>query len=233
MNMEDSRSEAASGAAVFEGLLHSRHSCRAFQPEALPRAIVERILSIAQRTPSWCNTQPWEVSIVSGAPLEELRHRYSEKARAGERAPDLVFPIEYRCKYLDRRRACGAALYASLGIPREDKDGAREQLLQNFTFFGAPHLAVVTTDPDLGDYGAIDCGAYISMFLLAAESLGVASVPQAAVATNSVFMREFLSIPARRKVVAGISFGWERKGHPANGFRTERASIDDVVRWIG
>ena len=43
---------------TVSALLHSRYSCRAFVPDPLPRATIERILAAAQRTASWCNAQP-------------------------------------------------------------------------------------------------------------------------------------------------------------------------------
>jgi hypothetical protein len=33
-------------------------------------------------------------------------------------------------------------------------------------------------------------------------------------------------------VLCGLSFGWRDENHPANGFRTSRASLDEVVRWV-
>jgi nitroreductase len=217
---------------LLEQLLVERHSCRSFEPTPLPRATIERILSIAQRTPSWCNTQPWHVHLLSGEALESFRAKYIEIARGGGGVPDLEFPVAYRGRYLDRRRECGLALYASLGIARGDRRRAAEQALENFRFFGAPHLAVISTERDLGIYGAVDCGAYIGNLLLAAQSLNIAAIPQAAVATHSAFVREFLCLPESRQVVASVAFGLEQKGAPANGFRTSRVETRDVVTWM-
>jgi nitroreductase len=218
---------------ILENLLTARHSCRAFLSTPLPRVTIENLLSIAQRTPSWCNTQPWRVHIVSGAVLDEFRGHYVGRARQSEGSADLELPLAYRGEYLARRRECGIALYSSLGIAREDKVRAAEQALENYRFFGAPHLAVISTERDLGAYGAVDCGGYISVFLLASASLGIAAVPQAAVAMHSAFVREFLKIPDGRQIVAGIAFGLERTDHPSNAFRTTRADTDDVVTWVG
>jgi len=66
--------------------------------------------------------------------------------------------------------------------------------LENFRFFGAPHVAIISTDRDLGVYGAIDCGAYVSNFALLAQSLGVASIPQAALAHYSPFVRQYFDL---------------------------------------
>ena len=51
---------------AFERLVRSRYSCRRFLPARVPDADVEKILELAQRTPSWCNCQPWEVLLIGG-----------------------------------------------------------------------------------------------------------------------------------------------------------------------
>ena len=45
----------------FSTLMERRWSCRAFDPEPLTDELLTQILTVAQRTPSWCNTQPWQV----------------------------------------------------------------------------------------------------------------------------------------------------------------------------
>ena len=82
----------------------------------------------------------------------------------------------------------------------------------------------------LGTSGAVDCGAYVSTFLAAASSLGVATCAQAALALYSDGVREHLGIPEDRLIVCGIAFGHADTEHPANAFRTERAELADVVR---
>jgi nitroreductase len=132
-----------------------------------------------------------------------------------------------------RRRACGFQLYEAVGIARGDREASAKQGMENYRLFGAPHVAIVTSDEALGAYGAVDCGAYVNNFLLAAQSLGVASIPQAALAAYSQFIREYFGLGSDRVVVCGISFGFEDHAHKANGFRTSRASLDEVVTWVG
>ena len=69
--------------------------------------------------------------------------------------------------------------------PRGDKMAYAKQALENFNFFGAPHVAIIHTNEPLGIYGAIDCGAYVSNFMLAAQALGLGTIPQAALARHS------------------------------------------------
>ncbi len=63
----------ADTAQVFGQLLADRYSCRGFLPREVGRETMARILEMAQRTPSWCNAQPWQAHITSGAATERLR----------------------------------------------------------------------------------------------------------------------------------------------------------------
>jgi nitroreductase len=226
------RSVTDDRASALERLLVERHSCRAFLPDEVPRATIEKILAIAQRTASWCNSQPWQLAIVSGQALQRYRQALLEQVNSVKPAPDLPFPGEYRGVYQDRRRECGFQLYEAVGVQRGDRAAGDRQRLENFRFFGAPHVAIVTTDAPLGVYGAVDCGAYVANFMLAAQALGVATIAQAALAAYSACAREHLSIGPDRLVVCGISFGFEDEDHPANRFRTSRAAITDAATWL-
>jgi nitroreductase len=218
--------------AAFERLLKERYSCRAFLPRQVETAVIVRTLEIAQRTPSWCNSQPWQVMITRGAGTERFRNALFAYATGRKPEPDYAFPREYRGVYLDRRRECGFQLYESVGIARGDREASARQTMENFRLFGAPHAMIVTTDEALGVYGVLDCGAWVNNFMLAARSLGVASIAQAALASHPHFTRSYFGLPDERLIVCGISFGYEDEVHPVNRFRTSRAAVDGVVSWV-
>jgi nitroreductase len=218
---------------TLESLLAARHSCRAFRPDPVPRPTIRRILEIAQRTATWCNTQAWQVTITEGDATDRLRSAlYAHAGAEAPPRPDLPWPREYRGVYLQRRRDSGFTLYRALGITRDDMAARKQQELENFRFFGAPHVALITSDEALGPYGALDCGAYVANFLLAAQSMGVATIAQAALASHSAFLREYFSLSDDRLVICGISFGYADTSHAANSFRIGRAPIDDAVTWV-
>lgn len=225
-------SAAARPDAALEDWLRARHSCRAFLPEPVPRATIERILTLAQRTASWCNCQPWQVTVASGDGARRLSRALVERAGQSGFTPDFPFPREYQGDYLARRRESGFQLYGAVGVARGDREAYRRQELRNFQLFDAPHVAIITTDEALGEYGAIDCGGYVANFLLAAQANGVATVAQASLAMYPEVLREQLGIGADRRVVCAISFGYADTAHPANSYRTSRADLDATVRWI-
>ncbi|MFC9471902.1 nitroreductase [Nocardia sp. NPDC056952] len=225
----------ADRSAVVAELLSSRWSCRAFESREVPRPTIERLLSLSQRSASWCNTQPWQVIVTTGEGTERFRAALADYAagKGGELGEEFDFapPAEYRGVYRERRSTTGWQLYEAVGVERGDRAASARQAFENFRLFGAPHVAIVTTAAEQGVYGAVDSGLYIGTFLLAATSLGIATIPQAALAGRSAFIRDYFDIPEDRKVLAGISFGYAAVDHPANSYRTARAPLNEVVTW--
>ncbi|QTI70863.1 nitroreductase [Gordonia polyisoprenivorans] len=213
-------------------LLSTRWSCRAFLPQPIPREELDRVLDIARRTPSWCNTQPWHIDITTGSATDALRDALHDAISQGSQEnPDIEFPTAYEGVYRDRRRTSGWQLYESLGIAKGDRAASARQTLRNFDFFDAPHVAVVTTERALGTYGAVDCGLFVNNFLLAAHSRGIGTIPQAALATQAPVLRDYFGYPDNRLVLLGISLGYPDLDDPVNVYRTERQEVGDIATF--
>lgn len=103
--------------------------------------------------------------------------------------------------------------------------------MRNFDLFDAPHCAILSSPRELGPYGAMDCGGFVTAFTLAAQAAGLASIAQAAVATYAPILHELLQIPEDRVILCGLSFGYANHEHPANSFRTDRADLGEFVSW--
>ena len=216
-------------AAALERLLADRWSCRGFLDRQVSRALIERLLTMAGRTPSWCNTQPWQVIVTERAGTDDLRKAIG--ADTETLGTDFDFPVGYNGVYKERRRGSGWQLYDSLGIVRGDRDASTAQMLKNFEFFGAPHVAILTTEADLGVYGAVDCGLFVDTFLLAAQSLGLGAIAQAALAVRAPMLRDYFNLSENRRVLCAISFGYADTEHPTNTYRTSRVPLDEFVTW--
>ncbi|WP_244242444.1 nitroreductase [Nocardioides seonyuensis] len=215
----------------LDQLLADRYSCRAFLPDPVSDDVIDRLFALAQRTPSWCNTQPWQVHLLGGEALARFGKGIGERVLTGEQVADLGLPT-YEGVHAERRRESGYGLYSALDIAREDREARGLQMFKNFSFFGAPHTAIVTTDKALGTYGVLDCGGYVNTLMLAAQSLGLGVIAQGAIAMYSDYVRDFLDLPEDRLVVCAVSFGHADESDPANAFRTSRADVASVVRRI-
>lgn len=225
-------------ARVISRLLADRFSCRAYRPDQVPHETIRTMLALSQGAASWCNSQPWQVHVTEGQATERFREAFYERASAdvaaGNMKPesDFPFPRAYTGVYKERQREVGWQLYEAVGVPYGDRVASARQALENFRLFGAPHALVITTERDLGTYGVLDCGSYLGTLLLAAQSLGIAMIPQAAFANYSPLLHEFFGIPENRAVVCGASFGYADPAHPANSFRSRRAEPEDAVSWM-
>jgi nitroreductase len=218
--------------AAFDALLERRHSCRAFLDTPIDRSVIVEIVASAQKVPSWCNAQPWQLIVTSGPETDRLRaHLHARSGQHPPPQPDFAFPETYEGVYDRRRKACGWALYEAVGVARGDRAASARQVRENFRFFGAPHVAIVTTPRAMGTYGAVDCGAFVTAFMLAAAARGVASVAQAAIAAEAPVLHDWFAIPPDRAVLCAISFGLADPDHPANAVRTERAPPEEVIAW--
>lgn len=60
--------------------IKDRHATRAFDDKAIDDQNLTAIVTDAQRTPSWGNSQPWEVYIATGKSLEQIKSRYAAAA---------------------------------------------------------------------------------------------------------------------------------------------------------
>lgn len=216
---------------TLDDILSARFSCRAFLSKPVPQDTVARIISAAQKVPSWCNAQPWHLIVTSGAETERFRDALYATASTTAPTPDMPWPEGYPDVYGDRRRACGFQLYDAVGIEKGDRAASAKQMMENYRLFGAPHVAIVTSPKVLGPYGAMDTGGFVTAFCVAAQALGVASIPQAAIAAQAPFVRDHFGIPDDRQILCAISFGYADPDHPANSFRTDRADVTEVMEW--
>ncbi len=213
---------------ALDRILTARHSCRAYRPEPVPEGVIRQIVTAAGRAPSWCNAQPWQVTITRGEETDRFRSALLETVQRQKSVPDLPWPVSYPGVTGDRRRVCGFQLYDAVEIARDDRTARTEQSLKNYHLFGAPHVAIVSSERDLGAYGALDCGGFVTAFTLAATALGVATIAQASVAAYPDFIRNHFNLPETRLILCAISFGYGDPDHPANTFRTERAALGEI-----
>jgi len=139
-------------------LLADRFSCRGYRPDAVPKPVIRRMLTSAQMSASWCNSQPWEVIVTEGVGTERFRRALFDHAIADHTAnngvprmmPDFPFPTRYRGVYKERQREVGWQLFESVGVAYGDRAASARQSLENFRLFGAPHMLLVTSEPTWG-----------------------------------------------------------------------------------
>src|SRR6476659_1741569 len=118
---------------VYEAVT-SRRAVRGFTDQPVPRDVLERVLSAAAWSPSGSNIQPWNIYVVTGARLAELKKRAVERVATGvpwdEREYEM-YPPAMKSPYAERRSAFGKERYSALGIAREDWEARQRAAIAN------------------------------------------------------------------------------------------------------
>ena len=198
-----------------------RVSVRAFKPDPVPGALVREILEAAHRAPSGGNLQPWRVHALAGAPLEALKAKVA--ANLGGETPEYdVYPDNLWDPFRTRRFECGEDLYATLGIPREDKPARLQQLFKNTQLFGAPVGLFFSLDRKLGPPQWSDVGMYMQTLMLLATERGLATCAQEFWARYPKTVAEHLALPDDHMLFSGMALGWPDETAPINTLRTRR-----------
>jgi nitroreductase len=212
--------------------IETRRSIRAFRPDPIPVDVIRKILQAVSASPSYTNTQPWEVAVVSGqkrnALVETLLSLATEKAPT---CSDLPVPKGWPAGMDERSREHGARRLGTLGLARDDAAGREKLRLMNFEFYGAPCAVFLFMDGSLGEWSIFDMGLFAQNLILAAHSLGVGSCLQASVTNYAREIKKLLGVQESKKLVVCIALGYEDETAVLNTYRSIKQSPDQFTRW--
>lgn len=208
--------------------LQTRCSCRAFKPDLVERDTLLAILNTALHTPSWANSQPWEIFVASGETLKAIRQDYLENYRNNVPAnPDIPRPKSWPEVANERRKELFSGISLAAG------EAAKQFGVLNQSFFNASTVIFLCMDKSLTSWSVFDLGALSQSIMLAAVEHGLATIPATTLVHYPEILRNKLDIPDNFLIIFGIAIGYEDKQHPINIFKSGRRSIADAVRIKG
>jgi nitroreductase len=215
--------------------LRSRRSCRAFLPDPVPRATLESVLDAARWAPSGGNLQPWRVIALAGAERDAVVRLAGEALFSGasEEGEHPIYPPSLHEPYRSRRFANAEALYAALGIPRENKAERYRWVAENFRFFGAPVGLFFVIDRRMGHGQWEHLGMFMMAVMLAAEAHGLATCPQEAWTRLRSTLHAHLGLGAEELLTCGMALGYADERHPSAAMVRERAGLDEIAEFRG
>jgi nitroreductase len=222
---------------VVDHAIATRRSIRAFLPTPVPRATVEEILAVAARAPSGTNTQPWQVTVLTGAALARLSAAivrvYDDPAERAQHTEEYdYYPREWVEPYLGRRRKVGWDLYGLLGIGKADKPRMHAQHGRNYLFFDAPVGMIFTIDRVMAQGSWLDYGMFLQNIMIAARARGLDTCPQAAFTQFHRVIAAELALPPECMVVCGMSLGHADMSRVENTLVTEREPVAGFARFV-
>jgi nitroreductase len=223
--------------AAVDAAITSRHSMRRFLPTPVPQQVIEDILRVASSAPSGTNTQPWKVTVLTGAAKDALCAAIGaafddpeERARHTEEYA--YYPTEWQSPYIERRRKVGWDLYGLLGIGKTDKLRMHEQHRRNYDFFDAPVGLIFTIDRLMRQGSWLDYGMFLQNVMVAARARGLHTCPQAAFTPFHRVIESQLGMPATEMLVCGMSLGHADPDAIENSLITEREPVASFTRFV-
>jgi nitroreductase len=181
--------------------INSRRSMRVFTPDPVPEADIEWIVTNANRAASNGNLQPWKLHITTGKARLRLSAAILKAMDDGDTGPGAEYDV-----------------YPKEFTPVYDQ---RRKLVgkQLYTLLEVPR----------GQW--IDCGIFLDQLMLLAREKGLHTCPQAAFSRYQHVVRRELKIPDDQVVICGLALGHADPDAVPNCLITERAPIQDFVRW--
>lgn len=67
----------------LQDAINQRHSIRQFTNKPVEKKMITKIVELAQRAPSWVNSQPWQVYCAMGDTLQAIKNAYRDQDIAG------------------------------------------------------------------------------------------------------------------------------------------------------
>lgn len=214
--------------------IRGRRSIRKFKSQDVPKSKITEILEEARWSPSWGNTQPWDLFVLTGKTLAKFKEMNLRQTLAGAAIASDVpmlenWPDAMKARYGD----LGKVVLSVQGIKREDKE-ARDKYYQNMvSVFDAPCLIFACISRDnLVEYQMLDIGLIAQTICLVAHDKGLGTCLMAAAARFSAEIRKIAAIPDDKKIIVGIALGYPDPSFPLNKFERDRAKLNEFVHWM-
>lgn len=204
--------------------LQRRFSCRVFSDTPVRKQVLEEIFLDAFRTPSWANSQPWDIFVAGKEQVAELVKGMEEcrKQRIHTNL-DLPFKGVWTLEAKQNMDQFFEEVYAY--EERRNLDFT----LQNRNLFYAPCIIFLCMDQGLSAWSYYDIGAFSQSLMLSATEHGLATIPAAVFVGYPQLVRRIVGIPEKKAVLIGIGIGYPDMNAKVNHFKSARKSTAQVV----
>jgi len=207
--------------------LNKRHSIRAFLPKHIEKNILVDILMSAVRTPSWANSQPWEIFIAQGDTLNRIKKGYLESyANGTPTTTDIPRPSEWTEAAKERQKQLRPDMVRDCGEDVSQFGSLNQEM------FHAPAVIYICMDKRLSSWSLYDIGAYSQSLMLSAIEHDLGTIPAVTLTHFPQILRKELQIPEHFHITIGIAIGYIDTKNGINRFISGRSPIEETVRFF-
>ena len=211
----------------FIEVMEKRHSTRDFKKDEITEELLRRIVDVAKLSPSWENSQPWNVYIATGETLEKIRSEWiAENDKKIKGSADMN--PGHRTNFSDRGQKNMADFMDAIGEFNDDEELEYFFHTQH-VLFNSPAVVYLTLPKGSTSWSVYDLGGFGMSLLLAAANEGVDSIPAYELVKYPYILRDNLPIPEDEDVIMGIALGYESEEH-INTYDSPRLDLDDILK---
>lgn len=213
--------------------IRSRRSIRGFKPDPVPREVLQRLLDDCRWAPSARNTQPWELVILGGKIMEEVKARLTDRIKMGvESNPDIPVP-DLPEPYLWRAIELRDSIDTHQFPPETEslKDKRAEYWIRGGCFHDAPNGIILYVERALHPKVLFDAGIMAQTICLAALDYGLGTCITLRPVYWPDMLRELLGIPKSKLIVMAIAIGYPDYEARVNNFARTREPLDTFAHW--
>lgn len=213
--------------------IETRKSIRAYLNKPVPKDVIIKILQSSLRTPSAVNTQPWNIYVVCGEALDNIKRDNVSTFLSGTKPT--TKEQDFQGIFRQRRVDLAKELFKLLNIEREDAVKRKEWAAQGYKYFDAPAAIILTMPTDLveGTWSLLAMGALMQTICLAAMNYGLGTCIDEQGSAFHEVLKKYIELPEEQSIVMSIALGYPDFNSPANRLISQRTSLDEVAHLIG
>jgi nitroreductase len=208
--------------------IQERRSTRAYLDRPVEKETLEKLISFASQAPSAINIQPWELVGVSGEERKRLSRVLVKRMRERNIScgPGAKRPLPEH--FVERQRGLLGVMLPNLPAGMSFQDFINEG---SCNFYGAPTAIIIVIDKVFSSARLTDIGIILGYLVLAAHAMGLATCPIGLITAFDEDIREELNLSEEKEVVVGLAVGYRDPSSGVNKVRSERASLNELVKW--
>lgn len=214
--------------------IRTRRSIREFTDQPVDRETIAALLAGALWSPSWGNTQAWEIKVITGEMLDKIRLLNRNSMNNDQASnPDVTMPESWSDFYMNRYREVGRQIHIAANIPFDDPLLRKQFHARMSAFYEAPALILFVVDQTLNlEYAMLDLGIFIQSFCLLAHELNLGTCIMGQAASYPENIRAVLPIPKSKRIIVGIALGYADNDATINHFPRQRGEVSEFVEWL-
>jgi nitroreductase len=214
--------------------LQTRKSIRGYKPDPVPKEIIAKVLEVATRAPSALNTQPWQITVISGKVLDEIRQENIKALSVGTGSAQEIIRKPFEGIYRKRQVDLAIQIFQLMSIARDDKEKRAQWMMRGFRYFDAPAAIVLSLDKSMDSTLALcDIGILCQSICLAALEFGLGTCIEDQGILFPDILRKLAGIPEFNLPIMGLAIGYPDWDFPANKLVTPREALNNNTKWYG